>query len=58
MATQAITSPYSSDVLHAEHPAQLSEQEIAKALAHHQREHPAHCGMSTAPKPQKTTPRR
>jgi hypothetical protein len=58
MAIQPTTIPSSSDVLHAEHHTQLSAEEVAKAVARHQREHPAHGGTSTAPKPQKTTPHR
>ena len=57
MATQGSASLTSSDVLHAERPTRLSEQEIAKAVARHQREHPAHSGMSRGPKLQKTIPR-
>lgn len=57
MATQGNTNSISSDVLHAEHPTRLSEQEIAKAVARHQRQHPAHSGMSRGPKIQKTIPR-
>ena len=57
MATQGSASPSTSDVLHAEHPTRLSEQEIAKAVARHQRQHPTHSGMSRGPKIQKTIPR-
>lgn len=57
MATQTPASFYSSDVLHAEHQHKLSDEEIAKAVARHQREHPVRCGTNAAAKPQKTMPR-
>jgi len=58
MATQTTATSYNSDVLHIESHNRLSQEEIAKAVARHQREHPARAAMSAASKPQKTTPRR
>lgn len=50
------TAPAATDVLHSEQHSRLTVEDIAKAVARHQREHPNKTtgGM----KPQKTTPRR
>lgn len=55
-ATPAPASPAGSDVLHADHPSHFTVEEIAKAVARHQREHPSQAPR--AARPQKTTPRR
>lgn len=52
------THPISSDVLHSTGHSRLSQEEIAKAVARHQREHPGGRTKNAAAKPQKTTPRR
>ena len=58
MTTPATTSsPVPSDVLHSESHSRLSPEEIAKAVARHQREHPSQTA-NRAVKPQKTTPHR
>lgn len=51
----ATNSPIPSDVLHSDSHSRLSPEEIAKALARHQREHP---NQARTAKPQKTTPHR
>lgn len=43
-----------SEVLHSEHHSRLTVEDIAKAVARHQREHP---GAARNARPQKTTPR-
>jgi len=45
----------SNDVLQSDHHSHFTTQEIAKAVARHQREHPAQTPRNL--KPQKTTPR-
>jgi len=50
-------SPVPSDVLHSEGHSRLSPEQIAKALARHNREHPNRA-PNKATKPQKTTPHR
>ena len=57
MPTQTPTSPFSSDVLHSTGHSKLSQEEIAKALARHQREHPGSRGKNAPARPQKPTPR-
>ena len=57
MATPATPNSVTSDVLHIESQSRLSQEEIAKALARHRREHPDRPAASTV-RPQKTTPRR
>jgi hypothetical protein len=52
---QPTTSPVVPDVLQSDHHAHFTTQEIAKAVARHQREHPAQTPRNL--KPQKTTPR-
>jgi len=51
------TVPGSDDVLQSDHHSRLTTQDIAKAVARHQREHPTK-GTAGAAKPQKTTPRK
>jgi len=58
MADQTTTSPYSSDVPHGDGHSKLSQEEIAKAVARHQREHPGSRTKNAPTKHQKTTPRR
>lgn len=57
MSSSTTVSPCAGDVLHSEHHSNLSQEEIAKAIARHQREHPSIRTMSAATKPSKTTPR-
>jgi hypothetical protein len=57
MAVSGTTTPSTSDVLHFEDHSRLSAEEIAKAVARHQREHPNIQMMNAAAKSQKTTPR-
>ncbi len=52
---KAATPPVVSDVLQSDHHSHFTTQEIAKAVARHQREHPAQTPRNL--KPQKTTPR-
>lgn len=40
MATPEKSNPVASDVLHSESHSRLTPEEIAKAVRHHQREHP------------------
>jgi hypothetical protein len=47
------TPPVVSDVLQSDHHAHFTNEQIAKAVARHQREHPNQ--TPRAPKPQKTT---
>ena len=58
MADQIPTSPFSSDVLHGDGHSKLSQEEIAKARARHQREHPGGRTKNAAAKPRKVTPSR
>ena len=53
--TKPATTPVVPDVLQSDHHAHFTNQEIAKAVARHQREHPAQTPRNL--KPQKTTPR-
>jgi hypothetical protein len=48
------TTPVTSDVLQSDHHSHFTAQDIAKAVARHQREHPSQARTS---QPQKTTPR-
>lgn len=58
MAIPATATPSTSnDVLHFENHSRLSAEEIAKAVARHQREHPNRRTANVAAEPQKTTPR-
>jgi hypothetical protein len=57
MAVSGTTTPSTSDVLHFEGHSRLSAEEIAKAVARHQREHPNIRMMNAAAKSQKTIPR-
>lgn len=50
-------SPVPDDVLHSEGHSHLSAEEIAKAVARHQREHPNQASNRNR-KPPKTTPHR
>lgn len=45
-----------NDVLHSDNHSRLTPEEIAKAMARHQREHPT-AGAHNAKRMQKTTPR-
>lgn len=56
MPTPEKTNSVTEDVLHPQTHTRLSAEEIAKAVARHNREHPK--GAVRAQKPQKTTPRR
>lgn len=47
-------TPVNSDVLQSDHHSHFTTQDIAKAVARHQREHPT---QPRANRPQKTTPR-
>jgi len=49
------TTPVSSDVLQSDHHSHFTTEDIAKAVARHQREHPKQHSQA---RPQKTTPRR
>lgn len=49
-------TPTTSDVLHSEGHSRLTVEDIAKAVARHQREHPNQAANRPA-KPPKTTPR-
>ncbi len=51
------TNPISGDVLHSTGHSKLSQEEIAKARARHQREHPVSRTKNIQVKPQKTAPR-
>ena len=42
--------PHANDVLHNDHPTRLSAEEIAKALAHHNKRHAAEQSTKDAPK--------
>jgi hypothetical protein len=44
-----------SEVLHSEQHSKLSAEEIAKAVARHNREHPAAKAVNAAPKANKPT---
>jgi hypothetical protein len=57
MATTSTPNSFTSDVLHAENPSKLSQAEVDKAIARHQREHPAGRIVNPASKPKKATPR-
>lgn len=57
MNTPATANPVKTDVLQSDHHTHFSTQEIAKAVARHNREHPNQV-VNRAPKQQKTTPRR
>jgi hypothetical protein len=57
MTDQTPTSRFSSDVLHGDGRSKLSQEEIAKAVARHQREHPGRRTEKASAKPQKTAPR-
>lgn len=59
VSTTPSTTPSTvgSDVLHAENHTRLSVEDIAKAVARHQREH-GNRGMKAAVTAQKTTPRK
>ena len=58
MIDQTPTNAFSSDVLHGDGRSKLSQEEIAKAVARHQREHPGSRTKNAPAKPQKATPRR
>lgn len=58
MNTPATANPVKTDVLQSDHHSHFSPEEIAKAVARHNREHPNQLAVNRAPKPQKTTPRR
>ncbi len=58
MADQTPTGPFSSDVLHGDGHSKLSREEVAKAVARHQREHPGSRAKNAAAKDRKTAPRR
>ncbi|HUB19894.1 MAG TPA: hypothetical protein VL990_14730 [Acidobacteriaceae bacterium] len=49
------TPPVVNDVLQSDHHSHFTPEDIAKAVARHQREHPAQAPRNL--KPQKTTPR-
>lgn len=53
-ASSTPTTPVGSDVLQSDRHSHFTTQEIAKAVARHQREHPQ---PSPKARPQKTTPR-
>jgi hypothetical protein len=53
--TAAVTG--SNDVLQSDHRSRLTTQDIAKAVARHQREHPTKAAAGAA-KAQKTSPRK
>jgi hypothetical protein len=55
-APQAPAAPITGDVLQSDHHSHFTTEEIAKAVARHQREHPGKAPR--AARPQKTTPRR
>jgi hypothetical protein len=57
MNTPATANPVKSDVLQSDHHSHFSSEEIAKAIARHNREHPKQV-VSRTPKLQKTTPLR
>ena len=57
MNTPAKPDPVKSDVLQSDHHSHFSVEDIAKAVARHNREHPNQM-VNRGPKPQKTTPRR
>lgn len=57
MTIQTTANSFGNDVLHAENHTTLSPEEVAKAVARHQREHPNRKPVNTASKHQKTTPR-
>ena len=56
MNTPVTPNPVKSDVLHSENHKRLSSEEIAKAVARHNREHRK--DSNRGPTSQKTTPRR
>ena len=51
------TPPVNGDVLQSDHRSRLTTQDIAKAVARHQREHPTKAAAGAA-KAQKTSPRK
>jgi hypothetical protein len=55
METKSTTNLFASDVLHSEGHSRLSQEEIAKAVARHKREHPTRHATNTGTKPQKTS---
>lgn len=56
MSTPAKPDPIKSDVLHSEQHSHLSAEEIAKAVARHNREHGGKSG-NRPPQPRKKAPR-
>ena len=59
METQATKTSFNNDyfVFHSRDHYMLVQEEIAKAVRQHEREHPSSEKMTTTPHPQKTTPR-
>lgn len=55
-STLAPAPAATTDVLQSDHHSHFTTEEIARAVARHQREHPG--PASRAARPQKTTPRR
>lgn len=58
MIDKTPATPFSSDVLHGDGRSKLTREEIAKAIARHQREHPGSRAKNAPAKAQKTKPRR
>lgn len=54
MKAPATSNSFNSDVLHSENHYRLSQEEVAKAVRRHQREHPSACIMNPAANPTKT----
>ena len=59
METQSTKTSFNNDyfVFHSRDHYMLVQEEIAKAVRRHEREHPSSEKMTTTPHPKKTTPR-